>query len=127
MSRTLVVTNDYPPRPGGIQAFVQAMVDGFTPSDVVVYASTWRGKAEECRRYDDEKPYLTVRDRTTMMIPDPKRVRRAVEIAKAEGCDRVWFGAAAQGRGGTAGRHHARARGRLGAAPGVPAAAAPDR
>lgn len=95
MARTLVVTNDYPPRPGGIQTFVQAMVDGFTPSDVVVYASTWHGKAEECRRYDADKPYLTIRDRTTMMIPDPPRVRRAVEIARAEGCDRVWFGAAA--------------------------------
>jgi len=95
MARTLVVTNDYPPRPGGIQAFVQAMVDGFTPSDVVVYASTWRGNADECRKYDAERPHLTIRDQTTMMIPDPKRVRRAVEIAKAEGCDRVWFGAAA--------------------------------
>ena len=95
MARTLVVTNDYPPRPGGIQAFVQAMVDGFTPSEVVVYASTWRGRAEECRRYDSDKPYLTVRDQTTMMIPDPRRVRRAVEIARSEGCDRVWFGAAA--------------------------------
>ena len=95
MPRTLVVTNDYPPRPGGIQAFVQAMVDGFTPSDVVVYASTWSGKEQECHAYDAERPYLTVRDRTTMMVPDPKRVRRAVEIARAEGCDRVWFGAAA--------------------------------
>jgi phosphatidylinositol alpha-1,6-mannosyltransferase len=95
MARTLVVTNDYPPRPGGIQAFVQAMVDGFTPSDVVVYASTWRGKERECREYDAARPYLTVRDRTTMMVPDPKRVRRAVEIARSEGCDRVWFGAAA--------------------------------
>ena len=95
MARTLVVTNDYPPRPGGIQAFVQAMVDGFTPSDVVVYASTWRGRAEECRAYDAERPYLTIRDQTTVMIPDPRRVRRAVEIAKSEGCDRVWFGAAA--------------------------------
>ena len=95
MARTLVVTNDYPPRPGGIQAFVQAMVDGFTPSEVVVYASTWRGHADECARYDREKPYLTVRDKTTVMIPDPVRVRRAVDIAKAEGCDRVWFGAAA--------------------------------
>src|SRR5579859_5659078 len=36
-----------------------------------------------------------IRDQTTVMIPDPKRVRRAVEIAKSEGCDRVWFGAAA--------------------------------
>ncbi|MGH6654700.1 MAG: glycosyltransferase family 4 protein [Actinocrinis sp.] len=95
MSRTLVVTNDYPPRPGGIQEFVQAMVDGFTPSDVVVYASTWRGQAEACRAYDAQHPYLTVREDTSVLLPEPRRTRRACEIAKAEGCDTVWFGAAA--------------------------------
>lgn len=95
MPRTLVVTNDYPPRPGGIQEFVQAMVDGFTPSDVVVYASTWRGKAAECRAYDAERPYLTVRENTSVLLPDPRRTRRACEIARAEGCETVWFGAAA--------------------------------
>jgi len=95
MPRTLVVTNDYPPRPGGIQEFVQAMVDGFTPSDVVVYASTWRGRAEECRAYDAAHAYLTVREKTSVLLPDPRRTRRACEIARAEGCDTVWFGAAA--------------------------------
>jgi phosphatidyl-myo-inositol dimannoside synthase len=95
MVRTLVVTNDYPPRPGGIQEFVQAMVDGFTPSDVVVYASTWRGRAEEGRKYDLAHPYLTIRDRTSVLLPEPRVVRRAAEIARAEGCERVWFGAAA--------------------------------
>ncbi|HEY3867003.1 MAG TPA: glycosyltransferase family 4 protein [Actinocrinis sp.] len=95
MIRTLVVTNDYPPRPGGIQEFVQAMVDGFTPGEVVVYASTWRGRAAECSAYDAEHPYLTVRERTSVLLPDPRRTRRACEIARAEGCDAVWFGAAA--------------------------------
>jgi phosphatidylinositol alpha-1,6-mannosyltransferase len=95
MPRTLVVTNDYPPRPGGIQEFVQAMVDGFTPSDVVVYASTWRGRTEECRAYDAAHPYLTVRENTSVLLPDPRRTRRACEIARAEGCETVWFGAAA--------------------------------
>jgi phosphatidyl-myo-inositol dimannoside synthase len=95
MVRTLVVTNDYPPRPGGIQEFVQAMVDGFTPSDVVVYTSTWRGRAQECERYDHDHPYTTVRDRSSIMVPEPRVVRRAAEIARAEGCERVWFGAAA--------------------------------
>lgn len=95
MPRTLVVTNDYPPRPGGIQEFVQVMVDGFTPSDVVVYASTWRGRAAECRAYDAERPYLTVREDTSVLLPEPRRTRRACEIARAEGCETVWFGAAA--------------------------------
>jgi phosphatidylinositol alpha-1,6-mannosyltransferase len=95
MARTLVVTNDYPPRPGGIQEFVQAMVDGFAPADVVVYASTWRGRAADCRGYDAAHPYLTIRERTSVLLPDPAKTRRACEIARAEGCDAVWFGAAA--------------------------------
>jgi phosphatidyl-myo-inositol dimannoside synthase len=64
MPRTLVVTNDYPPRPGGIQEFVQSMVDGLDPADVVVYASTWHGRAEECRAYDAAHDYLTIRENT---------------------------------------------------------------
>ncbi|HEV2342883.1 MAG TPA: glycosyltransferase family 4 protein [Actinocrinis sp.] len=95
MPRTLVVTNDYPPRPGGIQEFVQSMVDGFDPADVVVYASTWHGRAEECRVYDAAHDYLTIRENTSVLLPEPRRVRRACEIARAEGCETVWFGAAA--------------------------------
>jgi phosphatidylinositol alpha-1,6-mannosyltransferase len=95
MARTLVVTNDYPPRPGGIQEFVQSMIDGFEPSDVVVYASTWHGRADECRAYDAARPYLTIRENTSVLVPEPRRTRRACEIARAEGCETVWFGAAA--------------------------------
>jgi phosphatidylinositol alpha-1,6-mannosyltransferase len=95
MPRTLVVTNDYPPRPGGIQEFVQSMVDGLDPADVVVYASTWHGRAEECRAYDAAHDYLTIRENTSVLLPEPRRVRRACEIARAEGCETVWFGAAA--------------------------------
>jgi phosphatidylinositol alpha-1,6-mannosyltransferase len=61
----------------------------------VVYASTWRGKAAECRAYDAERQYLTVREKTSVLLPDPRRTRRACEIARAEGCETVWFGAAA--------------------------------
>jgi len=71
------------------------MVDGFTPSDVVVYASTWRGRAAECEKYDLEHPYETVRDRSSVLVPEPRVVRRAAQIARAHGCERVWFGAAA--------------------------------
>jgi phosphatidylinositol alpha-1,6-mannosyltransferase len=71
------------------------MVDGFTPTDVVVYASTWRGQVGQCREYDAARPYLTVREDTAVLLPDPRRVRRACEIARAEGCGAVWFGAAA--------------------------------
>jgi phosphatidylinositol alpha-1,6-mannosyltransferase len=89
--RTLVVTNDFPPRPGGIQAFVHSLAVRQPPGEVVVYASSWRGAAA----FDAAQPFPVVRAATSVLLPTPKAVRQAREIATAEGCDRVWFGAAA--------------------------------
>lgn len=91
MSRTLVITNDFPPRPGGIQSFVYTMASRLPAGSVVVYASTWRGAAE----FDAAAPFPVVRDRTSVLLPTPRVLRRAREIARAEGCTSVWFGAAA--------------------------------
>ncbi|MFB9370593.1 glycosyltransferase family 4 protein [Kitasatospora albolonga] len=94
MQKTLIVTNDFPPRPGGIQAFVHNMAVRQPPGSVVVYASTWRD-GTEVARFDAEQPFPVIRDRTRMMVPTPRVTRRAAEILRAEGCDSVWFGAAA--------------------------------
>ncbi len=89
--RTLVVTNDFPPRPGGIQAFVHALASRQPDGEVVVYAPAWRGAAE----FDAASGFPVVRHPGTLMLPVPAVLRRARGIASAEGCDRVWFGAAA--------------------------------
>ncbi|MGW3042774.1 glycosyltransferase family 4 protein [Kitasatospora sp. NPDC001159] len=94
MHRTLIVTNDFPPRPGGIQAFVHNMAVRQPAGSVVVYASTWRD-GSEVRRFDAEQPFPVIRDRTKVMVPTPRVTRRAAEILRAEKCDSVWFGAAA--------------------------------
>ncbi|MFC1416780.1 glycosyltransferase family 4 protein [Streptacidiphilus cavernicola] len=94
MNKTLIVTNDFPPRPGGIQTFVHSMALRMPPEKIVVYASTWRDGAEVAR-FDAEQPFPVVRDRTTMLLPTPGVTRRAAEVLKAEGCGSVWFGAAA--------------------------------
>ena len=44
-NRTLIVTNDFPPRPGGIQAFVHALAGRQPSGEVVVYAPAWKGAA----------------------------------------------------------------------------------
>jgi len=98
MHKTLIVTNDFPPRPGGIQAFLHSMALRLDPSRVVVYASTWkRGRegAEETARFDAEQPFTVVRDRTTMLLPTPRVTRRAAGLLREHGCESVWFGAAA--------------------------------
>ncbi|GAA4996086.1 glycosyltransferase family 4 protein [Kitasatospora paranensis] len=94
MHKTLIVTNDFPPRPGGIQAFVHNMAVRQPAGSIVVYASTWRDGAEVAR-FDARQPFPVIRDRTTMMVPTARVNRRAAEILRAEGCSSVWFGAAA--------------------------------
>ncbi|GGU78911.1 glycosyl transferase family 1 [Streptomyces filipinensis] len=98
MHRTLIVTNDFPPRPGGIQAFLHNMALRLDPGRLVVYASTWkRGRegVEATVAFDAEQPFTVVRDRTTMLLPTPRATRRAVELLREHGCTSVWFGAAA--------------------------------
>ncbi|MEU0148604.1 glycosyltransferase family 4 protein [Streptomyces sp. NPDC006288] len=98
MDKTLIVTNDFPPRPGGIQAFLHNMALRLDPGRLVVYASTWkRGEegAEATAAFDAEQPFTVVRDRTTMLLPTPRVTRRAVHLLREHGCSSVWFGAAA--------------------------------
>ncbi|MEV4692642.1 glycosyltransferase family 4 protein [Micromonospora echinospora] len=91
MSRTLLITNDFPPRPGGIQSFVHNLAVRQPPGSVVVYASSWRG----AEKFDADQPFEVVRERTRVLLPTPLIARRAARLARAYDCDTVWFGAAA--------------------------------
>ncbi|MFE2058728.1 glycosyltransferase family 4 protein [Streptomyces sp. NPDC059446] len=98
MDKTLIVTNDFPPRPGGIQAFLHNMALRMDPERLVVYASTWKRGAEGAEAtaaFDAEQPFTVVRDRTTMLLPTPRVTRRAAGLLREHGCSSVWFGAAA--------------------------------
>jgi phosphatidylinositol alpha-1,6-mannosyltransferase len=91
VTRTLVVTNDFPPRPGGIQAFVQALVERLPPADVLVYTSSWSGDSE----YDARQPFEVRRARTSMLLPTPGVARALARVVQDEDISSVWFGAAA--------------------------------
>src|SRR5215207_10897818 len=91
MSRTLIVTNDFPPRAGGIQAFVHQLAARQPANSLIVYAPAWKG-AEE---FDAEQPFPVVRHPTSLMLPTPDVLARARDIARAESCEAAWFGAAA--------------------------------
>ncbi|MGI5425274.1 glycosyltransferase family 4 protein [Streptomyces sp. CA-179760] len=98
MRKTLIVTNDFPPRPGGIQAFLHNMALRLDPRQLVVYASTWKRSqegVEATAAFDAEQPFTVVRDRTTMLLPTPAVTRRAVGLLREHDCASVWFGAAA--------------------------------
>ncbi|WP_433679569.1 glycosyltransferase family 4 protein [Nocardia sp. CA-119907] len=93
MARTLLVTNDFPPRPGGIQSYLQALAGELPPDDLVVYAPRWRGDSH--LKFDAKQKFQVVRHPTTLMLPTPLVLRRAARLLRGENCDTVWFGAAA--------------------------------
>jgi phosphatidyl-myo-inositol dimannoside synthase len=91
MRRTLIVTNDFPPRQGGIQSFVHELALRLPPENLTVYAPTW----DRAREFDARQPFEVVRHPTSLMIPSPGVTRRAVELARSRRAEVVIFGAAA--------------------------------
>jgi phosphatidyl-myo-inositol dimannoside synthase len=89
--RTLIVTNDFPPRQGGIQSFVYALAARQPPADIVVYASNYAGAAE----FDARQAFPVVRHPTGLLVPSPAARRRILATALEYGATSVWFGAAA--------------------------------
>ena len=91
MSNTLVITNDFPPRPGGIQTFGYELVRRFDPTQVSVLTSSWDGATE----FDAAQKFMTVRAKTKTLLPDKRTLAMAREIIVANNVTRVLFGAAA--------------------------------
>jgi len=94
-SRVLVVTNDLPPRPGGIQSYLAGMLAhlpaGGPVAEVTVYGSSWRGAAE----HDAALPHRVVRDPAGVLLPTPRVLRATAALAREVRADTVWFAAAA--------------------------------
>jgi phosphatidyl-myo-inositol dimannoside synthase len=91
MPRVLIVSNDFPPRRGGIQSFVHALALRLAAGSLVVYAPSWEGAAA----FDARQPFPVIRHPTSLMLPVPSVARRAARILREHDCDTVLFGAAA--------------------------------
>lgn len=89
--RTLVVTNDFAPRRGGIESYVQAFCAALPADRVVVYTATMPGQRET----DERLPYPVVRDPSRVLLPTPAVAHRVTAAMGRHGCDQVVFGAAA--------------------------------
>lgn len=89
MATTLVVTNDFPPRIGGIETFVAAACD-ILDGDVVVLTSTRAGSTA----FDAQLGYEVVRH-AAVLLPTPRVALAAARLLADRGCSRVLFGAAA--------------------------------
>jgi phosphatidyl-myo-inositol dimannoside synthase len=97
MTSVLLVTNDFPPRSGGIQSYLENLVGGLVKTGthtLTVYAPKWKG----CEAFDLEAAtdgYEVVRHPTTLMVPEPSVAIRMRRLIASHDVDTVWFGAAA--------------------------------
>ncbi len=97
MTRILLVTNDFPPRRGGIQSYLHELVGQLMQTDkftLTVYAPKWKG----CEEFDEEARaggYEVVRHPTTLMLPSPGVDDRMRALIARNDIETVWFGAAA--------------------------------
>jgi phosphatidyl-myo-inositol dimannoside synthase len=97
MAAVLLVTNDFPPRRGGIQSYLENLVTRLADAGdhtLSVYAPKWKG-AEEYDARMAERGIHVERHPTTLMVPEPTVAKRMRRMIAERGADTVWFGAAA--------------------------------
>lgn len=87
--KTLLVTNDFPPRVGGIQRTLGALVAELPPERVAVLCSSWDG----AEAFDANAPYRVFRQPERFLWPTPGVGRRVEAAARALGAEVVLFGA----------------------------------
>lgn len=94
MTRILLLTNDFPPRRGGIQSYLEQFANRLAAAgehELVVYAPQWKG----AEAYDLAAPFPVVRHPGTLMLPEPGVDRRMRRLIGEHDIQTVWFGAAA--------------------------------
>jgi phosphatidylinositol alpha-1,6-mannosyltransferase len=84
-----VVTNDFPPRIGGINYYVDQLMRRFPPGSVTIFSSRYRG----WEAFDREYPHDVIRLDTEMMLPTPGVRRRLHDELRSRKPDVVVFGA----------------------------------
>jgi phosphatidylinositol alpha-1,6-mannosyltransferase len=80
---TLLITNDFPPRVGGIQRTLEALWKSLPPDRVSVLTAEWDGASE----YDAATAFEVIREPGEFLWPTPalwSRVRHAIEGYGAE-------------------------------------------
>jgi phosphatidyl-myo-inositol dimannoside synthase len=87
----LIVTNDFPPRQGGIQSFVHELARRLPADQVAVYTSHYPGAAA----FDAEQGFPVRRHASGLLVPMPAARRQILQARADFGSTAVWFGASA--------------------------------
>jgi phosphatidylinositol alpha-1,6-mannosyltransferase len=83
--RHLLVTNDFPPKVGGIQSYLWELWRRLPPDDVIVHTTPYEGTAE----FDAAQDFTVIRSREPWLLPQPVLIRRVNAMADEYGAELV--------------------------------------
>jgi len=89
VASTLLVTNDFPPRVGGIQRTLEALWRELPADRVGVFCPDW----DDAAAYDASVPWRVFRQSERFLWPTPQVADRIEEAARAMGAEVLLFGA----------------------------------
>lgn len=81
----LLVTNDFPPKIGGIQSLLWEWWRRLSPDSFAVLTSPYAGSAQ----FDAAEPYRIERTREPVLLPHPWMIKQVNDLAKDFGADFV--------------------------------------
>jgi phosphatidyl-myo-inositol dimannoside synthase len=84
---SLLVTNDFPPKVGGIQSYLWELWRRLPAGEVTVLTTPYPGAAE----FDRAQPFRVVRDRHRVLLPTPALARRIDSLAKEVGATLIFL------------------------------------
>ncbi|HUP85249.1 MAG TPA: glycosyltransferase family 4 protein [Acidimicrobiales bacterium] len=85
MAPHLLVTNDFPPKVGGIQTYLWELWRRLPPEDVTVLTTAHQDAAD----FDAHEPYRIVRTRERVLLPTPALRRQVLRLADEVGSELI--------------------------------------
>lgn len=89
--KLLIVTNDFPPRVGGIEDFVRQLAEHLRPTTTSVILAP---RHRDAAAFDRTFPQKVIRWPAFPMLPTPRLAREVSRLCRVERADAVLFGAA---------------------------------
>src|SRR5256714_9154474 len=84
---SLLVTNDFPPKVGGIQTYLWELWRRLPPAGVAVLTTPYAGAAE----FDRAQPFRVVRDKDRVLLPTPGLAGRIDALARDVNADVIFL------------------------------------
>ena len=85
MRRHLLVTNDFPPKVGGIQSYLWELWRRLPADDIAVHTTPHTGASV----FDADQAFVVTRSREPVLLPTPTVVRRVRNLAERQGAELV--------------------------------------